>query len=181
MEFQKFTLKLNIGIIQKMKLCYISLDQNFYLDPDEDTIIYLYYDKLAEDNTTYIGDFGSETAEKVWDDNFVAVYHMGLSGTSLLNSADGINNGTNVGTTDGTTGYVGTARVFDGAANHIDLGSITSDNPLMMANSNVTISTYFQPNFSGDEYQRIVDKSNAGTLLNGYGMYLYTPSGEIVN
>ena len=40
------------------------------------TNLYLYFDPLQPDNTTYIGDTGDIPAQAVWDANFKAVYHM---------------------------------------------------------------------------------------------------------
>jgi len=40
------------------------------------TILYLYYDSSASDNTTYVGDTDSEVAENVWDSNYKGVFHF---------------------------------------------------------------------------------------------------------
>jgi hypothetical protein len=63
-----------------------------------DTILYLYYDKAHVDNTAYIGDTGSTPAQKVWDSNFAAVWHLvesgnGTTGEYKDSTANG-NNGT---------------------------------------------------------------------------------------
>jgi len=43
------------------------------------TDLYLYYDKDAADNDTYVGEAGSTAASNVWDYNFVGVWHMSQS------------------------------------------------------------------------------------------------------
>lgn len=43
---------------------------------NQDTELFLYYDKTHTDNTVYIGDTGSAAAQNVWDANFKAVYHL---------------------------------------------------------------------------------------------------------
>lgn len=42
----------------------------------KDTVLYLYYDSSASDNTSFIGDIGDTAAKSVWDSNFAAVWHM---------------------------------------------------------------------------------------------------------
>ena len=44
------------------------------------TKVYLYYDKRASDNTTYIGDIGSSVARNVWS-SYNTVWHLGARGT----------------------------------------------------------------------------------------------------
>jgi hypothetical protein len=48
-----------------------------------DTILYLDFDSTWSDNTTYVGATGSVAAQNVWDDNFVAVWHMVESGSGV--------------------------------------------------------------------------------------------------
>lgn len=53
------------------------------VSPTEDTVLYLYYDHAQTDNS-YVGDTGSAPADKVWDANFVGVYHFEEQTGSLL-------------------------------------------------------------------------------------------------
>jgi hypothetical protein len=67
----------------------------------QDTKIYLYFDSIADDNTTYVGDTGGTVAQNVWDSNFVQVLHMnqdpsGGSGAMKDSTLNG-NNGTTEG------------------------------------------------------------------------------------
>ena len=55
----------------------------------EDTILYLYYDSSQSDNTDYIGDFGGVPAQRVWDENFVMVYHMNQNPAVGLEDSSG--------------------------------------------------------------------------------------------
>lgn len=67
------------------------------ISASQDTKIYLYFDSIADDNITYVGDTGDVVAQNVWDSNFEAVYHMnqdpsGGSGSlkdSTVNGYDG--------------------------------------------------------------------------------------------
>jgi hypothetical protein len=47
-----------------------------FIDSAVDTTLYLYYDSAKADNDGYVGDTGDAVAQNVWDDNFVAVFHM---------------------------------------------------------------------------------------------------------
>jgi hypothetical protein len=63
-----------------------------------DTILYLYYDNTQVDNINYVGDTGSAPAQKVWDSNYVAVWHLVESGNGTTgeykDSTSHGNNGT---------------------------------------------------------------------------------------
>ncbi len=83
---------------------------------------------------------------------------------------------------------------FDGADDMIDLGSISGD--LRLSGSNGAIITWIKPKLTGDEYQRIIDKSDGGNGANGYALFIkkdgnvtgnisgaakvVTPAGDIV-
>jgi len=87
-----------------------------------DTTLYLYYDSSQSDNTTYVGDTGDSVAQNVWDDNFVAVYHMaqdpnGDVADAIKDSTSNTNHGTPGGsmtTADLVDGKVGKGIEFDG-------------------------------------------------------------------
>jgi hypothetical protein len=98
-----------------------------YISSTSDTTLYLYYDSRVEDNSTYVGDIGSAAGRAVWDENFLAVYHMGNDPGSenLVSSCDA--NSDFVGTFNSMasanlvdTPY-GKALSFDGATDWIDI------------------------------------------------------------
>ena len=63
---------------------------------------------------------------------------------------------------------------FDGDDDHINLGVITTSNPLQMndpAGGGLTVSWWGNFDDSGDNYQRIFDKSDGGTASNGWAIY----------
>jgi len=84
------------------------------------TELYIYYDSAQSDNTTYISDSGGTAAQSVWDDNFVAVYHMAQDPAGgadcMLDSTDNLHitpSGTML-TADLVDGEIGKAIDFDG-------------------------------------------------------------------
>ena len=63
------------------------------------------------------------------------------------------------------------AAVFDGDNDYIELGSQSGD--LRLSGSNGSITAWVNPTVVGDDYQRIVDKSDGGDGANGYAFILH--------
>jgi hypothetical protein len=99
--------------------------------------------------------------------------------TSLNNQIANQNNGviTNgVGFDDANGGSLN----FDGADDYVELGSIDSSNPLSLyGQTRFSVEIWINPNFTGDDYQRIIDKSSAGSSTNGWGVVL-RPSNKYI-
>lgn len=83
--------------------------------------------------------------------------------------------GTNSGTlTNGASFSTSGGRhfEFDGLDDYIELGSITSSNPLSLFGLNqVSVEFWIRPDGSGDAFQRVIDKSNSGSGSNGWSIY----------
>ena len=66
-----------------------------------DTVLYFCYDKTMQNNIAYVGDVLSLPAINVWDENFLAVYHMSsrplINIPSILDSTINALHGTPVG------------------------------------------------------------------------------------
>ena len=63
---------------------------------------------------------------------------------------------------------------FDGNDDYVDLGTIPTSNVLQMNNPSgggLTVSWWGYFDDTGDDYQRIFDKSNGGTASNGWAIY----------
>jgi hypothetical protein len=60
----------------EQKAIYHVSKSGWTVSSSTDTDIYLYYDKDAPHNTTYISKSGGTAAQSVWDSSFEAVYHM---------------------------------------------------------------------------------------------------------
>jgi hypothetical protein len=71
-----------------------------------DTILYLYYDSTAADNTTYAGDTDSVPAQNVWDSNFALVQHLGEDSTVVHDSTLNNNDETNPPPEPPSPGYI---------------------------------------------------------------------------
>ena len=59
---------------------------------------------------------------------------------------------------------------FDGTDEFIDLGS--QDGDLRLSGSNGAIIAWIKPTLTGDDFQRIVDKSDGGNGSNGYALFI---------
>lgn len=115
---------------------------------DEDTILYLYYDKTKDDNMIYVGDTGDGAAQNVWDSNFKLVMHMaqdpnGDVADAIKDSTSNVNHGTPAGSmtsADSVDGKIGKAIDFDGN----DTITISADVSLKFGVGNFTIETIFK-------------------------------------
>jgi len=94
---------------------------------NEDTTFYLYYDVNKADNTDYIGNTADMAAQNVWNDNYIAVWHMAQDpsvGTGcMLDSTANEYHGTPAGSmtsNDLVDGLIGKAIEFDGSDDRID-------------------------------------------------------------
>jgi len=88
--------------------------------------------------------------------------------TSLDNQITTQNNGvvTNGVGFDDTNGG---SLDFDGADDYIELGSIDSSNPLSLyGQTEFSIDIWLKPDYTGDDYQRVIDKSDGTSGTNGW-------------
>jgi hypothetical protein len=93
----------------------------------------LYYDSEKSDNDEFIGDTGSTVAQSVWDDNFIAVYHMSqdpsVGGACILDSTRYNDNASIIGT------FSSNQLVDTGVGKAIDF--TTYDNFIKLPSTNV--------------------------------------------
>lgn len=97
-----------------------------------DTTLYLYYDATVSGNTTYVGDTGDAAAQNVWDNDFIAVWHMSQNPgiNNLLESTSNGFDGSFQGSMDSNdliNGIPGKALEFDGNDDRITI----SDDPTL--------------------------------------------------
>ncbi len=97
------------------------------------TDLYLYYDKDAADNDTYVGETGSLAATNVWDDNFVGVWHMGQDpsgGAGCIKDSTSLSkdltSGGGMTASDIVDGMIGKAIDFDGVDDYLTIASDAS-------------------------------------------------------
>jgi hypothetical protein len=94
------------------------------------------------------------------------------SGTTWTDISTNSNNGT---LTNGPTfdSGDGGSIVFDGTDDYVGLGSVDSSNALSLAGTTgQTWEAWINVDGTGDQYQRIIDKSNEGGGTNGYVLSL---------
>ena len=130
------------GVLRQTAIYHVS-KTGWILDNDVDTDFYMYYDKDADHNTTYISMSGDTAAQSVWDSNFKAVYHMADATTStILDSTSNNNDGTKKDTDEpvGAASKVGLGQDFDGTDDYIDCGTNAS---LNMGSGDFTIESSF--------------------------------------
>ena len=95
-----------------------------------------------------------------------------VSGSTLWK--DQTPNGNDGTLTNGPTFSSADAGVleFDGSDDYIELGSIDSSNPLSLYGQNeFSIEVWINSDLTGDDYQRIIDKSDAGSGTNGWSIF----------
>ena len=91
-----------------------------------DTDLYLYYDSSQPDNTAYVGDVGSTSAENVWDTNFKGVWHLKDLTTSTVEDSTSNNNDGTKGAADQpieVDAKVGKGQDFTPTAQYIEVGT----------------------------------------------------------
>lgn len=99
------------------------------------------------------------------------------SGTTWFDISDKNNNGT---LTNGPV-HNSTHFDFDGDDDFVDFGAITTSNPLQLSSPAGGGATFmFAVNFdgSGDDFQRIIDKSDGGSGVNGYAIWANSTAGN---
>ena len=90
------------------------------------------------------------------------------SGTAWNDLTPNKNNGTLVNGPTFDSGNGGSI-VFDGVDNYIELGSVDSNNPLSLyGQTEFSIDLWLKPDYTGDTFQRVIDKSSGGSGANGW-------------
>ena len=141
-----------------------------FVMPHEKTILYLYYDKNKSDNTDYVGYTNSTAASNVWDDNFVAVYHMSqdpsVGGNCILDSSQHHYNGETINSFSSSNlvnGPIGKAIQFDTVDHFIKLPSTD-----IIPNNLLTVELIFRQDsdYDGGNGGRIIGKSGEGESVD---------------
>jgi len=141
-----------------------------WIPANRDTVLTLEYNS----NNSYIGSTGTSAAQTVWDENFVAVYHMSQNptGGTLLDSTSNLHNGSFNGSMtsdDLIDGVFGKAIDFDGN-NDIVTASVSglTDYPATLecaGRATITAASNNNPSVGiGD-----VSEPDQMVLLNMYG------------
>lgn len=143
---------------------WVSRD-GWVIDSANDTVLYLYYDSLQQDNVGYVGDPNSVVAENVWDANYVFVSHMrdDPDTSHIRDSTSNDNDGTKKGANEPivtTSGVISDAQDFDGTDDYVEL---YSTNP-HLDGQNFTIMGWFKPEPNG-KYQFLWYKWRPNVLI----------------
>jgi hypothetical protein len=103
-----------------------------------------------------------------------------VSGSTLLNNQIENQNTGVITNGVGFDGANGGSLNFDGADDYVELGSIDSTNPLSLyGQTDFSVEVWINSNLTGDDYQRIIDKSDAGSSTNGWGV-VQRPSNKYI-
>jgi hypothetical protein len=92
-----------------------------FISASLDTVLYIYWDstKTVTDNT-YVGDIGETAGGNVWDENFIAVFHMDVpSDANILDSTNGTLGNIvpyNTDSSNKTDGIIGEATLMNQGA-----------------------------------------------------------------
>jgi len=143
-----------------------------YVTSGTNTLLYLYYDRTQEDNTTYVGDINEAPAKQVWSDNFVGVWHMTLN--HYVNAVDPLYDSTTYANHMATGGFGGEA-VFQRVDGLITQGTLFDNNqyyydyapldPSLDLTTNYTLEAMFIPT-TNDLVDQIICKASNDS--NGY-------------
>ena len=135
-----------------------------FISSTVDTEFKLFWDDTQLDNNDYVGETGSLPAQEVWDDNFVAVYHMAQDpsgGTDcILDSTNNINHGTPNGSMtsdDLVDGEIGKALDFDGSDDYININNVLENTEL----SEYTVEIQMKTEESGSDHDSILFSAHA--------------------
>lgn len=130
----------------------------------------------ADGITGWIGETGSIPAQHVWDDNFVAVYHMAQdpSGAApqILDSTANAAHGTSYGSMtfdDLIDGATGKLIEFDGVDDSIDIGPDSN-----MPVANITLESFQKTDILGVSNQCIVGSEPNTSGIGGFGYRINT-------
>jgi len=110
----------------------IPYERVLWNDVTGEIILWIKTDPLGASDVTYrlYYNNASETVDQsdvanVWTNGYVAVWHM--EEANVVDSSGTVSDGTNNGTTDGSSGVIGNERLFDDASSQwIDLGDTTN-------------------------------------------------------
>ena len=137
----------------------------------DDTVLTCFYDKTQENNDTYVGNTGDLVSQNVWDDNFIAVYHMNSdpsgSAPQLLDSTGSNLDLTSEGTMtfdDFVDGNIGKGIDFDGT----DDALVSTGNHGLTGGGPKTIEMSIK-NISGSAFDNLF---NIGTSSAGRNLLL---------
>lgn len=144
--------------------------------------LYLYYDSSRPDNNTYVGLVTSSAAETVWDNNFVAVYHMGQDPSggagAIKDSTSNVYHGTPNGSMDSSDlvdGKVGKALDFDGTDDFIEIyssGELVAQDTITVSaivkNDNTSSRNLFVQNDNDNAYYTHQIRLNTGINYDNY-------------
>jgi hypothetical protein len=139
-----------------------------YIKKNENSKLYLYYDGTKANNSSYVGEVGTDPARKVWDDYFSAVWHFNEDPTSVVkDSTYPVDDGSsyNMTSTNLSTGALGLSGLsFNGSNEYLLVNSSTQ----VRLSDNMSIEIVFKANtVIGD--QLLLSKSlGEGTQQFGF-------------
>ena len=143
------------------------------LSEKENTRLYLYFDKNQPNNAEYVGDTGSAAAEKVWNENFKTVQHLGKNEQgayqdSTKNKHTGLAKGARHPET--SSGKIGNSQLFSSGyiefADHDDFSVSTT--------GQLTVSFWLSPaerNMSATDYTHYIGKGTEGNFEWAFRIY----------
>jgi hypothetical protein len=136
-----------------------------------------YFDGAIDDVRIYDRALSIGEVQQLYQEGsagLVAHWKFDEGSGGIATDSAGTNDGTLINGPAWTDGQIGGALDFNGVDDYVDIGSIAGTDPLALAGSNFTIVCWIRPALTGNDYQRIVDKSNDHDGMNGYIVYVHT-------
>jgi len=135
-----------------------------------DTEAYIYFDNTQSDNTTYVNDPGSRT--EVWDNNFKAVWHLGLSGSDgtsgeFIDSTGNNHDITGVGYPSQAAGKISYGQDFNGSSDYLIEDPCPAG--LQLDATDFTIQLWAYPRDVSNEYVYTATTWNTPDAGYGFG------------
>ena len=134
--------------------------------------LYLYYDNVRSDNSSYVGTVGEVAAQNVWDSNFVGVWHMNQDPSGVapqeLDSTSNNNNGTSNGdmtSDDLVEGQIAKALDFDGSNDYLNCGADAS----LDINDEIMIEAWVKPEVLNSNHVIVAKRDGASS--SNYQVY----------
>jgi hypothetical protein len=161
----------NFDQINKSAQLWVKIPKILHNQP---TDLLLYYDSSQENNTPYVGIIGDFSAQKVWDTDYSAVYHLSQDPTyTILDSTSNLRNGTSAGgmtSSNIVNMATGKATLFNGTSQYISCGTY---DPRIKYGTVTMEATYSATSVPTTSYVFIKGNDN---LYQSYGIGLGGPN-----
>ena len=142
-----------------------------------DTVLFLYFDSTAPDNTAYVGDTNDPAAELVWDAHHVGVYHLSEGAGPDTYDSSLLNNHCGLAQNDHwATGIVDGDYEFDG----VDDWAYCGDHASLRPEYGLTVAAWLNVGEWGNLHAAVANQWDNGSTESGYWLGSQSSRGPLV-